>query len=64
MDIIRLICEENTTKRIGDMLNMSSRTVEEYRQKIRDKMDVRSTVGMVIYAIQNKLYKPVEKDDQ
>jgi DNA-binding NarL/FixJ family response regulator len=57
MAIIKMICEEKTTKEIGDELNMSFRTVEEYRQKIREKMDVKGTAGMVIYAIRNDLYK-------
>lgn len=55
--IIKMICEEKTTKEIGDELNMSARTVEEYRQRIREKMDVKGTAGMVIYAIKNDLYK-------
>lgn len=56
-DIIKMICEEKTTKEIGDELNMSSRTVEEYRQRVREKMDVKGTAGMVIYAIKNDLVK-------
>lgn len=55
--IIKMICEEKTTREIGDKLNMSFRTAEEYRQKIREKMDVKGTAGMVIYAIRNDLYE-------
>lgn len=57
MDMIRMICEEKTTKEIGDRLNISGRTAEEYRKRIRDKMDVKGTAGMVIYAIRNDLYR-------
>jgi DNA-binding NarL/FixJ family response regulator len=60
-DIIRLICEEKTSKEIGDDLHLSMRTVEEYRQRIKDKMDVKGTTGIVIYAIKNDLFK-VEQD--
>jgi DNA-binding NarL/FixJ family response regulator len=60
-DIIRLICEEKTSKEIGDELHLSMRTVEEYRQRIKDKMDVKGTTGIVIYAIKNDLFK-VEQD--
>ena len=56
-EIIRLICEEKTTKEIADALNMSSRTVEEYRYRLKEKMDVKSIAGMVIYAIRNRIYK-------
>lgn len=59
-DIIRLICEEKTSKEIGDELHLSMRTVEEYRQRIKDKMDVKGTTGIVIYAIKNDLFKVQE----
>jgi DNA-binding NarL/FixJ family response regulator len=56
-DIIRLICEEKTTKEIAEQLFMGSRTVEGYRIKILEKMQVHSVAGIVIYAIKNKMYK-------
>jgi DNA-binding CsgD family transcriptional regulator len=52
-----MICEEKTNKEIGDELNMSSRTVEEYRQKLREKMDAKGTAGIIIYAIKHGLYR-------
>lgn len=55
--VIRMICEEKTTREISDELCLSSRTVDEYRIKIRDKMGVKSMAGLVIYAIKNDLYK-------
>src|SRR5687767_4109309 len=57
LEIIQMICEEKTTKQIGDKLNISARTAEEYRQKIRKKMDVKTTTGMVMYAIRNDLFR-------
>lgn len=60
LQIIQMICEEKTTKQIGDQLNISARTAEEYRQKIRMKMNVKTTTGIVIYAIRNDLFT-VEK---
>jgi DNA-binding NarL/FixJ family response regulator len=56
-EIIRMICEEKTTKEIGDALNMSARTVEEYRYRLKEKMDVKGIAGMVVYAIRNRIYK-------
>jgi two-component system, NarL family, response regulator NreC len=55
-EIIDLICKEYTNKEIGEKLFLSSRTVEGYRMKIQEKMEVRNTVGIVIYAIRNGLY--------
>jgi DNA-binding NarL/FixJ family response regulator len=56
-EIIRLICEEKTTREIAEQLYMGSRTVEGYRIKILEKMQVRSVVGIVIYAIKHKLFE-------
>lgn len=55
IEVLRLICEENTTKEIADKLNLSSRTVEGHRQNIILKTGCKNTVGMVIYAIEHHL---------
>ena len=59
LEIIRLICQELTNKEIADQLFLSIRTVEGYRLKIQEKMNVKNSIGLVIYAIRNNLYKPV-----
>lgn len=56
-EIIRLICEEKTSKEIGELLFMSSRTVEGHRVKILEKMNVKTTAGIAIYAIKNGIYE-------
>ena len=56
-DIIRMICEDKRSKEIAEELHLSVRTVEEYRGRIKEKMAVKSSSGIVIYAIQNELYK-------
>jgi DNA-binding NarL/FixJ family response regulator len=55
-EIIGLICNELTNKEIADKLFLSSRTVEGHRLKILEKMNVKNTVGLVVYAIKNGLY--------
>lgn len=57
-EIIQLICQENTNKEIGEKLFLSIRTVEGYRLKILEKMEVKNSVGLVVYAIQHELFKP------
>jgi two-component system response regulator NreC len=57
VEIIQLLCQEKTNKEIGKQLFISARTVEGYRQKIQDKMNVKSTTGLVIYAIKTGIYK-------
>jgi DNA-binding NarL/FixJ family response regulator len=56
-DIIRLICEEKTTKEIAEILFMGSRTVEGCRIKIIEKMQVHGAAGIVIYAIKHKIFE-------
>lgn len=58
LEIIRRICQELTNKEIADQLFLSIRTVEGYRLKIQEKMGVKNSIGLVIYAIRNNLYKP------
>lgn len=57
IEIIEQICKEMTNKEIGDKLFLSVRTVEGHRQKILEKMNVKNTVGLVVYAIKNGLVK-------
>ncbi len=57
-DIIKLICEGCTNKEIGEKLFLSSRTVEGYRMKILEKMDVKNIVGIVVEAMRLGIYSP------
>lgn len=57
IEIITLICQQLTAKEIAEKIYLSYRTVEGIRQKIMEKMEVTNTVGIVIYAIKNKLVK-------
>ena len=56
-EIITCICEEMTNKEIGDKLFISVRTVEGHRLKILERMNVKNTVGLVVYAIKNGIVK-------
>ena len=55
--VIKLICKEYSTKEMADNLKISHRTVENYRSKILEKIDAKNTVGIVVYAIKNKIYE-------
>lgn len=56
IEIIRLICEEKSSKQIGEELFMSTRTVEGIRAKILEKMNVKTSAGIAIYAIKHAIY--------
>ncbi len=57
IEIINLICAEHSNKEIGEKLFLSSRTIEGHRQRIMEKMDVKNSVGLVVYALKNDLVK-------
>lgn len=54
--VIELICHQHTAKEIADILCLGVRTIEGYRKRIEEKMDVKNTAGIVIYAIRKKLF--------
>jgi DNA-binding NarL/FixJ family response regulator len=55
-EIIRLICEEYTSKAIAYTLNLSKRTVEGHRTRIMDKIGAKSVAGIITFAIENGIY--------
>ena len=57
LEIMQLICQEYSSKQIAPMLNLSAKTVENYRNKILEKTGAKNVVGIVIYAIRNRLFK-------
>ena len=61
IEIISLICQEFTNKEIGEKLFLSQRTIEGHRLKILEKMDVKNTVGLVVYAMQKNIYSATNK---
>lgn len=56
-EIIQLICQQLTAQQIGDRIFLSKRTVEGYRTRILEKMNVRNTAGVVMYALKNNLIR-------
>lgn len=62
INIILLLCKELSTQEIADRLFLGIRTVENNRSRIMKKMEVRSTVGIAIYAIKHGMFG-VEKEE-
>jgi len=60
IEVIRLICLQHTAQEIGDKLFLSKRTVEGYRTKILEKMNVKNTAGVVVYALKHDMIKEAE----
>jgi two-component system, NarL family, response regulator NreC len=55
LEVIKLICDGLTNKEIANSIKLSYRTVEGYRTRIQEKMDVHNTASIIIYAIKNQL---------
>ncbi|RYG08550.1 MAG: response regulator transcription factor [Chitinophagaceae bacterium] len=53
--ILRLMCEEKSTKEIADMVELSPRTVEAIRDKLKVKTGAKTTAGLIMYAVKHKL---------
>jgi DNA-binding NarL/FixJ family response regulator len=55
LEILKLICNGFATNEIADQLCLSSKTIDNHRSKILQKTGVKNSVGLVIYAIKNKI---------
>ncbi|WP_343703141.1 response regulator transcription factor [Chitinophaga sp.] len=55
LEVLKLICNECTTQEISEQIFLSPRTVEGLRQKLLEKLNVKNTVGLVLYAFRNGL---------
>ncbi len=56
-EIIRLICDQYTSKAIAHTLNLSKRTIEGHRTRIMDKIGAKSVAGVIAFAFENGMYK-------
>lgn len=55
MLILKLMCEEKSTKEIADLVELSPRTVEAIRDKLKVKTGAKSTAGLIMYAVKNNI---------
>lgn len=53
--ILRLMCEEKSTKEIAEIVDLSPRTVEAIRDKLKVKTGAKSTAGLILYAVKNNI---------
>lgn len=55
LEVLKLICREYSNAEIADKLFLSVSTVETHRKNLIAKLGVNNTVGLVKFAIKNKL---------
>jgi DNA-binding NarL/FixJ family response regulator len=54
---LKWICTEKTYKEIADEMFLSPRTIDTYRDNLFRKLDVKTRVGLAIFAIKNGIVK-------
>lgn len=55
--ILQLVWEEKSNKEIASMLFLGVRTVERMRLELKEKIGVKSTIGLIRYAIEKDIVK-------
>lgn len=53
--ILRLMCEEKSTREIAEAVELSPRTIEAIRDKLKAKTGAKSTAGLIMFAVKNKI---------
>ena len=56
MQILKLLCEGNSTPKIANKLNLSEHTVKTHRKNILQKMEVKNTMDIVKIAYEKGLF--------
>ncbi len=55
IEVLQLICSEKSSKEIGNLLEISSRTVENHRKSLLIKTKSKGTAGLVKFALKNNI---------
>ena len=53
IQFLKLVCSELTYKEIADKMVLRPRTIDGYRDALFEKLNVKTRVGLVMYAIKN-----------
>jgi DNA-binding NarL/FixJ family response regulator len=57
LQFLQLACSDLTYKQIADIMHVTERTVDGYRESLFQKLDVKSRVGLCLEAIRKELIK-------
>ena len=55
LEVLKLICAEKTATEIAKEIFLSPRSVEGIRQRLIEKIGVRNTAGLVMFAVKNNM---------
>ena len=62
LDFLKYACTELSYKEIANKMFVSPRTIDGYRDSLFEKLDIKTRVGLVIYAIKNGIVTLDNKD--
>lgn len=57
-EVLQLVAEGMTTKKVAGLLGVSVKTAESHRNRIMDKLDLHDTASLVRYSIRRRLIEP------
>ncbi|MFA6085509.1 response regulator [Mucilaginibacter sp.] len=57
LKFLELCCSDLTYKQIADKMNLSSHTIDNYRESLFQKFEIKSRTGLVISALKNEMIK-------
>jgi DNA-binding NarL/FixJ family response regulator len=55
LEFLKLTVSEKTYKEISEVMCLSPKTLENYRESLFEKLEVKTRIGLVIYAIKEKI---------
>jgi DNA-binding NarL/FixJ family response regulator len=57
LEFLKLCCSELTYKEIADKMYVSPRTVDNYRESLFEKLNLKSRAGLILYAVHHEIFK-------
>ncbi len=57
LTFLKLACSEMTYKEIADVMDLSPKTIDGYRQDLFKRLNIKNRVGLVIFALKQNLIK-------
>ncbi len=55
LEVLALITQQHTTSEIAELLNLSVHTINSHRKNILKKLNLRSPIELIVYALEHKL---------
>lgn len=57
-EFLSLLCSDLSYKQIAEKMSVSDRTVDGYRDDLFEKLNIKSRVGLAVYAVKNGIVSP------